>query len=172
MKFSGSQHPCLGTKHSHDSEEYFLENCHCYILLDCETALLLPAFWQNVICAVSELDQHAADFRGGGFPLSIVSSYHSYSKKKGESGAWRKVSTSPRKKSGRFSPPAWNKPGLSEEGEGGAGARVVWLPIANVLLSFSMQISIERTGSSRYISKTIWEKYSFGFFVASTTKYM
>ncbi|XP_043445267.1 cortactin-binding protein 2 isoform X4 [Prionailurus bengalensis] len=64
----------------------------------------------------AELDQHAADFRGGSFPLSIVSSYHSYSKKKGESGAWRKVSTSPRKKSGRFSPPSWNKPGLSEEG--------------------------------------------------------
>uniref|UniRef100_A0ABI7W3N8 Cortactin-binding protein 2 n=1 Tax=Felis catus TaxID=9685 RepID=A0ABI7W3N8_FELCA len=64
----------------------------------------------------AELDQHAADFRGGSFPLSIVSSYHSYSKKKGESSAWRKVSTSPRKKSGRFSPPSWNKPGLSEEG--------------------------------------------------------
>ncbi|XP_029780312.1 cortactin-binding protein 2 isoform X1 [Suricata suricatta] len=64
----------------------------------------------------AELDQHAADFRGGGFPLSIVSSYHSYSKKKGESGAWRKVSTSPRKKSGRFSPHSWNKPSLSEEG--------------------------------------------------------
>ncbi|XP_026931136.1 cortactin-binding protein 2 isoform X5 [Acinonyx jubatus] len=64
----------------------------------------------------AELDQHAADFRGGSFPLSIVSSYHSYSKKKGESGAWRKVSTSPRKKSGRFSPPSWNKPGLNEEG--------------------------------------------------------
>ncbi|XP_045351366.1 cortactin-binding protein 2 isoform X4 [Leopardus geoffroyi] len=64
----------------------------------------------------AELDQHAADFRGGSFPLSVVSSYHSYSKKKGESGAWRKVSTSPRKKSGRFSPSSWNKPGLSEEG--------------------------------------------------------
>ncbi|XP_027429309.2 cortactin-binding protein 2 isoform X1 [Zalophus californianus] len=64
----------------------------------------------------AELDQHTADFKGGGFPLSIVSSYNSCSKKKGESGAWRKVSTSPRKKSGRFSPPSWSKPGLSEEG--------------------------------------------------------
>lgn len=109
-------------KHSHDSEDYFLENCNGSILLYCETALSLPSFWQNVICVVSELDQHAADFRGGGFPLSIVSSYHSYSKKKGESGAWRKVSTSPRKKSGRFSPHSWNKPGLSEEGEGGSHA--------------------------------------------------
>ncbi|XP_026365814.3 cortactin-binding protein 2 isoform X1 [Ursus arctos] len=61
----------------------------------------------------AELDQHTADFKGGGFPLSIVSSYN---KKKGESGAWRRVSTSPRKKSGRFSPPSWSKPGLGEEG--------------------------------------------------------
>uniref|UniRef100_A0A452T7I7 Cortactin-binding protein 2 n=1 Tax=Ursus maritimus TaxID=29073 RepID=A0A452T7I7_URSMA len=60
----------------------------------------------------AELDQHTADFKGGGFPLSIVSSYN---KKKGESGAWRRVSTSPRKKSGRFSPPSWSKPGLGEE---------------------------------------------------------
>nr|XP_058930356.1 cortactin-binding protein 2 isoform X2 [Kogia breviceps] len=63
----------------------------------------------------AELDQHTADFKGGSFPLSIVSSYNSCSKKK-ESGAWRKVSTSPRKKSGRFSSPTWNKPDLSEEG--------------------------------------------------------
>lgn len=63
----------------------------------------------------AELDQHTADFKGGSFPLSIVSSYSSCSKKR-ESGAWRKVSTSPRKKSGRFSSPTWNKPDLSEEG--------------------------------------------------------
>nr|XP_020766739.1 cortactin-binding protein 2 isoform X1 [Odocoileus virginianus texanus] len=63
----------------------------------------------------AELDQHTADFKGGSFPLSIVSSYGSCNKKK-ESGAWRKVSTSPRKKSGRFSSPTWNKPDLSEEG--------------------------------------------------------
>ncbi|XP_059252503.1 cortactin-binding protein 2 isoform X2 [Mustela nigripes] len=64
----------------------------------------------------ADLDQHVADFKGGAFPLSIVSSYNSCSRKKGESGAWRKVSTSPRKKSGRFSPPSWSKPGPSEEG--------------------------------------------------------
>ncbi|XP_039716563.1 cortactin-binding protein 2 isoform X4 [Pteropus medius] len=64
----------------------------------------------------AELDQHTADFKGGNFPLSIVSSYNSYSKKKGESGAWRKASTSPRKKSGRFSSPTWNKLDLNEEG--------------------------------------------------------
>lgn len=71
-----------------------------------------------MVYAISELDQHTADFKGGSFPLSIVSSYNSCSKKK-ESGAWRKVSTSPRKKSGRFSSPTWNKPDLSEEGKGG-----------------------------------------------------
>ena len=71
-----------------------------------------------MVYVISELDQHTADFKGGSFPLSIVSSYNSCSKKK-ESGAWRKVSTSPRKKSGRFSSPTWNKPDLSEEGKGG-----------------------------------------------------
>ncbi|KAK2504767.1 hypothetical protein MC885_003335 [Smutsia gigantea] len=70
----------------------------------------------------AELDQHTADFKGGSFPLSIVSSYSSCSKKKGESGAWRKVSTSPRKKSGRFSSPTWNKPDQVEEGKGGGHA--------------------------------------------------
>nr|Q00PJ1.1 RecName: Full=Cortactin-binding protein 2; Short=CortBP2 [Atelerix albiventris]AAY88986.1 cortactin-binding protein 2 [Atelerix albiventris] len=64
----------------------------------------------------AELDQHTADFKGGSFPLSMVSSYNSCSRKKAESGAWRKVSTSPRKKSGHFSSPVWNKPDLSEEG--------------------------------------------------------
>lgn len=83
-----------------------------------ETALPLPSFWQNMICVVSELDQHTADFKGGSFPLCIVSSYDSCSKKKGESGAWRKVSTSPRKKSGLLSSPAWTKPVLSEKGKG------------------------------------------------------
>ncbi|XP_042551941.1 cortactin-binding protein 2 isoform X2 [Dipodomys spectabilis] len=61
----------------------------------------------------AELEQHTADFKGGNFPLSIVSSY---SKKKGESGAWRKVNTSPRKKPGRFPSPTWSKPDLSQEG--------------------------------------------------------
>ncbi|KAM5303756.1 cortactin-binding protein 2 [Glossophaga mutica] len=64
----------------------------------------------------AELDQHTADFKGGSFPLCIVSSYNSCSKKKGESGAWRKVSTSPPKKSGRSSSPAWSKPVLSDKG--------------------------------------------------------
>ncbi|KAL6034546.1 hypothetical protein STEG23_034984, partial [Scotinomys teguina] len=61
----------------------------------------------------AELDQHIADFKGGSFPLSIVSSY---SKKKGDSGAWRKVNTSPRKKPGHFSSPTWNKPDRKQEG--------------------------------------------------------
>uniref|UniRef100_A0A0P6J266 Cortactin-binding protein 2 n=2 Tax=Heterocephalus glaber TaxID=10181 RepID=A0A0P6J266_HETGA len=62
----------------------------------------------------AELGQHTADFKGGSFPLSIVSSY---SKKKGEkSGAWRKVNTSPRKKPSRFSAPPWHKLDQSREG--------------------------------------------------------
>ncbi|XP_012976607.1 cortactin-binding protein 2 isoform X2 [Mesocricetus auratus] len=61
----------------------------------------------------AELDQHIADFKGGSFPLSIVSSY---SKKKGDSGAWRKVNTSPRKKPGHFSSPTWSKPDRKQEG--------------------------------------------------------
>ncbi|XP_010620201.1 cortactin-binding protein 2 isoform X2 [Fukomys damarensis] len=60
----------------------------------------------------AELDQHTADFKGGSFPLSIVSGYS----KKRESGAWRKVNTSPRKKPSRFSAPPWHKPDLSREG--------------------------------------------------------
>ncbi|XP_026643307.1 cortactin-binding protein 2 isoform X2 [Microtus ochrogaster] len=61
----------------------------------------------------AELDQHLADFKGGSFPLSIVSSYR---KKKGDSGAWRKVNTSPRKKPAHFSSPTWNKPDRKQEG--------------------------------------------------------
>nr|KAF6319334.1 cortactin binding protein 2 [Myotis myotis] len=64
----------------------------------------------------AELHQHAVDFKGGSFPLFLVSSYKSCSKKKGESGAWRKVSTCPHKKSGQFSSPTWKKPVLSEKG--------------------------------------------------------
>lgn len=76
----------------------------------------VPFFLEkNVVCVVSELDQHLADFKGGSFPLSIVSSYR---KKKGDSGAWRKVNTSPRKKPVHFSSPTWNKPDRKQEGRG------------------------------------------------------
>ncbi|XP_066218645.1 cortactin-binding protein 2 isoform X2 [Saccopteryx leptura] len=64
----------------------------------------------------TELEQHTADFRGGGFPLFLVASYNSCSKKNGESGAWRRVSTGLLRKSGRFSSPAWHKPALGETG--------------------------------------------------------
>ncbi|XP_029473082.1 cortactin-binding protein 2 isoform X2 [Rhinatrema bivittatum] len=57
----------------------------------------------------SELDADIGSFKGGNFPLSMVSNYNC-SKKKGESGSWRKVSTSPRKKSSHLSSPSWNKP--------------------------------------------------------------
>ncbi|XP_008835407.1 cortactin-binding protein 2 isoform X2 [Nannospalax galili] len=84
----------------------------------------------------AELDQHLADFKGGSFPLSIVSSY---SKKKGESGAWRKVNTSPRKKPGRFSSPTWNKPDLKQE----SIKKTIPQPNCNRNTSLSKQKSLE-----------------------------
>ncbi|XP_056429815.1 cortactin-binding protein 2 [Hyla sarda] len=47
----------------------------------------------------TDIEQYMADFKGGSFTLSMSSSYKCGGKKKGENGAWRKVSTSPRKKS-------------------------------------------------------------------------
>lgn len=93
-------------------------------------------------CVVSELDQQIADFKGGSFPLSIVSSY---SKKKGESAAWRKVNTSPRKKPGHFSSPMWNKPDLKHEGRGCEGCRMQVLSASGILIlklhSFKVPLS-------------------------------
>lgn len=86
--------------------------------------LLLRKQNKTVVCVVSELDQHIADFKGGSFPLSIVSNY---SKKKGDSGAWRKVNTSPRKKPGHFSSPTWNKPDRKQEGKGWEACRTQFL---------------------------------------------
>ncbi|XP_066175076.1 cortactin-binding protein 2 [Sylvia atricapilla] len=59
-----------------------------------------------------ELDNYIADFKGGNFPLSVASSYKNCSKKRGENASWRKVSTSPRKKSGQ----SWNKQETNTEG--------------------------------------------------------
>ncbi|XP_015419254.1 PREDICTED: LOW QUALITY PROTEIN: cortactin-binding protein 2 [Myotis davidii] len=78
--------------------------------------LLNKAFLRGCPLQRAELHQHAVDFKGGSFPLFLVSSYNSCSKKKGESGAWRKVSTGPHKKSGQFSSPTWKKPVQSEKG--------------------------------------------------------
>uniref|UniRef100_A0A8C3L5G8 Cortactin-binding protein 2 n=1 Tax=Chrysolophus pictus TaxID=9089 RepID=A0A8C3L5G8_CHRPC len=64
----------------------------------------------------TELDNYIADFKGGNFPLSMVSSYKNCSKKRGENASWRKVSTSPRKKSGHLSSQSWNKQDTSSEG--------------------------------------------------------
>ncbi|XP_069832519.1 cortactin-binding protein 2 isoform X2 [Dendropsophus ebraccatus] len=51
-----------------------------------------------------DIEQYMSDFKGGSFTLSMSSSYKG--KKKGEYGAWRKVSTSPRKKSNQNA--SWN----------------------------------------------------------------
>ncbi|NXU70112.1 CTTB2 protein, partial [Oreotrochilus melanogaster] len=64
----------------------------------------------------TELDNYIADFKGGNFPLSVVSSYKNCSKKRGENASWRKVSTSPRKKSGHLSSQTWNKQETNTEG--------------------------------------------------------
>ncbi|KAM6301800.1 cortactin-binding protein 2 [Podargus strigoides] len=64
----------------------------------------------------TELDNYIADFKGGNFPLSMVSSYKNCSKKRGENASWRKVSTSPRKKSGHLSSQSWNKQETNTEG--------------------------------------------------------
>lgn len=66
---------------------------------------------------VPELDQYIVDFKGGNFPLSIVTSYKNCSKKKGENSAWRKVNTSPRKKSVHSSGQLWNKKEENVEGK-------------------------------------------------------
>ncbi|XP_014456493.2 cortactin-binding protein 2 isoform X1 [Alligator mississippiensis] len=62
----------------------------------------------------AELDHYKADFKGGNFPLSVVASYKSCNKKRGENASWRKVSTSPRKKSSHSS--SWNKQETNRDG--------------------------------------------------------
>uniref|UniRef100_F6XFJ5 Cortactin-binding protein 2 n=1 Tax=Ornithorhynchus anatinus TaxID=9258 RepID=F6XFJ5_ORNAN len=64
----------------------------------------------------AELDQYMAEFRSGCFPLSMVSSYSGSHRKKGESGSWRKVNTSPRKKSGLSSSQTWTKQEATKDG--------------------------------------------------------
>ncbi|XP_070611563.1 cortactin-binding protein 2 isoform X2 [Erythrolamprus reginae] len=64
----------------------------------------------------SEMELYIADFKGGNFPLSMVSNYKNCPKKKGENVAWRKANTSPRKKSLRSSAQSWSKVEGSAEG--------------------------------------------------------
>nr|XP_034983262.1 cortactin-binding protein 2 isoform X5 [Zootoca vivipara] len=64
----------------------------------------------------AELDRYIADFKGGNFPFSMVSNYKNCPKKRGDSIAWRKVSTSPRKKSGHLSAQSWSRKEENAEG--------------------------------------------------------
>ncbi|KAM4676664.1 cortactin-binding protein 2 [Discoglossus pictus] len=57
----------------------------------------------------NDLEQFIPDFKGGNFPMSMSSTYKPGGKKKGENGAWRKVSTSPRKKSSNMTSTSWSK---------------------------------------------------------------
>ncbi|KAM8972069.1 LOW QUALITY PROTEIN: cortactin-binding protein 2 [Pelodytes ibericus] len=63
----------------------------------------------------NDLEQYIAEFKGGHFPMSLSSTYKPSGKKKMENGAWRKVSTSPRKKSSHLTS-SWNKPEEKQEG--------------------------------------------------------
>ncbi|XP_063165580.1 cortactin-binding protein 2 isoform X2 [Candoia aspera] len=57
----------------------------------------------------AEMDRYIADFKGGSFPLSMVSNYKNCPKKKEENAAWRKASTSPRIKSNNILKETENK---------------------------------------------------------------
>ncbi|KAG8439812.1 hypothetical protein GDO86_005831 [Hymenochirus boettgeri] len=71
--------------------------------------LLNKAILHGCPLSINDLHQHIPDFKGGNFSLSVSSAYQSGGRKKGQSGAWRKVSTTPRKKS-KCPPVSWNKP--------------------------------------------------------------
>ncbi|KAG8142870.1 hypothetical protein E2320_006071 [Naja naja] len=64
----------------------------------------------------SEMELYLADFKGGNFPLSMVSNYKNCPKKKGANAAWKKANTSPRKKSLHSSAQSWSKPEGGAEG--------------------------------------------------------
>uniref|UniRef100_A0A8C4PAA8 Cortactin-binding protein 2 n=1 Tax=Dromaius novaehollandiae TaxID=8790 RepID=A0A8C4PAA8_DRONO len=86
----------------------------------------------------TELDSYIADFKGGNFPLSMVSSYKNCGKKRGENASWRKVSTSPRKKSGHLSSQSWNKQETNTEG---VKSKTVLQPNCNKRASLSTKSS-------------------------------
>uniref|UniRef100_A0A8C8VFS3 Cortactin-binding protein 2 n=1 Tax=Pelusios castaneus TaxID=367368 RepID=A0A8C8VFS3_9SAUR len=65
----------------------------------------------------TELDKYLADFKGGNFPLSMISTYKNWSKKRGENASWRKVNTSPRKKLGHSSSQSRSKQEANTEGK-------------------------------------------------------
>ncbi|XP_031794729.1 cortactin-binding protein 2 isoform X2 [Sarcophilus harrisii] len=88
----------------------------------------------------AELDQYIADFKGGSFPLSMVSSYNNCIKKKGDSNSWRKVNTSPRKKSGYSTSQAWSKQEMSPEG---TKSKNTLQPNHNRITSLMKQNSVE-----------------------------
>ncbi|XP_072915625.1 cortactin-binding protein 2 isoform X2 [Hemitrygon akajei] len=68
-------------------------------------------------CSLSkqELEECASEFQGWHFPLTMISSYKT-SKKKIDNDAWRKVSTTPHKKSAHSMSQSWNKLKGNREG--------------------------------------------------------
>ncbi|XP_041110601.1 cortactin-binding protein 2-like isoform X2 [Polyodon spathula] len=63
-----------------------------------------------------EIEEHLSEFKGGSFPLSVITSYKSGNKKSRDSSSWRKASTSPRKKSGHSLSQHWGKQAAQKEG--------------------------------------------------------
>ncbi|XP_059834291.1 cortactin-binding protein 2 isoform X3 [Hypanus sabinus] len=68
-------------------------------------------------CSLSkqEFEECASEFQGWHFPLTMISSYKT-SKKKIDNDAWRKVSTTPHKKSAHSMSQSWNKLKGNREG--------------------------------------------------------
>ncbi|CAH2278105.1 cortactin-binding 2 [Pelobates cultripes] len=75
--------------------------------------LLNKAVLHGCHLSTNDLEQYIADFKGGHAPMSMSSTYKPGGKKKVENGAWRKVSTSPRKKSSHLT--SWSKPEEKQE---------------------------------------------------------
>ncbi|KAG7454345.1 hypothetical protein MATL_G00258680 [Megalops atlanticus] len=61
-----------------------------------------------------EIDKHLSEFQGGSFPLSALGSYKGGARKGREGAAWRRASTSPRKKGSPAS--TWSSSGTLREG--------------------------------------------------------
>ncbi|XP_069759999.1 cortactin-binding protein 2 isoform X6 [Narcine bancroftii] len=70
--------------------------------------LLNKAVLHSCSLSKQEFEKCAPEFQGWSFPLTMISSYKT-SKKKIDNDAWRKVSTTPHKKSGHSMSQSWSK---------------------------------------------------------------
>ncbi|XP_069759994.1 cortactin-binding protein 2 isoform X2 [Narcine bancroftii] len=77
--------------------------------------LLNKAVLHSCSLSKQEFEKCAPEFQGWSFPLTMISSYKT-SKKKIDNDAWRKVSTTPHKKSGHSMSQSWSKLKGKKEG--------------------------------------------------------